>query len=49
MSKTQGDIIRDLHEILEETQINLSEDDLYEASLMFCLADHVRKVCSYDC
>lgn len=32
MSKTQGDIIRDLHEILEETQINLSEDDLYEAS-----------------
>lgn len=25
------------------------KDDLYEASLMFCLADHVRKVCSYDC
>ena len=24
-------------------------DDLYKASLMFCLADHVRKVCSYDC
>ena len=23
-------------------------DDLYEASLMFCLADHVRKACSYD-
>lgn len=25
------------------------KDDLYKASLMFCLADHVRKVCSYDC
>lgn len=24
------------------------KDDLYEASLMFCLADHVRKACSYD-
>lgn len=24
-------------------------DDLCEASIMFCLADHVRKVCSYDC
>lgn len=25
------------------------KDDLDKASLMFCLADHVRKVCSYDC
>lgn len=25
------------------------KDDLYKASHMFCLADHVRKACSYDC
>ena len=30
-------------------RVNVIKDDLDEASLMFCLADHVRKVCSYDC
>lgn len=30
-------------------RVNAIKDDLDEASLMFCLADHVRKACSYDC
>lgn len=30
-------------------RVNAIKDDLDEASLMFCLADHVRKTCSYDC
>lgn len=29
-------------------RVNVIKDDLDEASLMFCLADHVRKACSYD-
>lgn len=29
--------------------VDAIKDDLDKASLMFCLADHVRKVCSYDC
>lgn len=29
--------------------VDIIKEDLDEASLMFCLADHVRKVCSYDC
>lgn len=29
-------------------RVNAIKDDLDEASLMFCLADHVRKACSYD-
>lgn len=29
--------------------VDIIKEDLDKASLMFCLADHVRKVCSYDC
>lgn len=29
--------------------VDVIKDDLDKVSLMFCLADHVRKVCSYDC
>jgi hypothetical protein len=29
--------------------VDIIKEDLNKASLMFCLADHVRKVCSYDC
>lgn len=29
-------------------RVNVIKDDLDEASFMFCLADHVRKACSYD-
>ena len=29
--------------------VDIIKKDLDKASLMFCLADHVRKVCSYDC
>lgn len=36
------------HRFNQEREADI-KDDLYEASLMFCLADHVRKVCSYDC
>ena len=36
------------HRFNKEREVDI-KDDLYEASLMFCLADHVRKVCSYDC
>ena len=32
MSKTKGDVVKDLREMLEDGQINLNEDDLYEAS-----------------
>ena len=28
--------------------VDIIKEDLDKASLMFCLADHVRKVCSYD-
>jgi hypothetical protein len=36
------------HRFNQEREVDI-KDDLCEASLMFCLADHVRKVCSYDC
>lgn len=36
------------HRFNKEREADI-KDDLYEASLMFCLADHVRKACSYDC
>ena len=29
--------------------VDIIKEDLDKASLMFCLADHMRKVCSYDC
>lgn len=29
--------------------VDIIKEDLDKASLMFCLAEHVRKVCSYDC
>lgn len=29
-------------------RVDAIKDDLDEVSLMFCLADHVRKACSYD-
>ena len=29
--------------------VDIIKEDLDKASLMFCLADHVRKVCFYDC
>ena len=32
MSKNKGDVVKDLREMLEDGQINLNEDDLYEAS-----------------
>lgn len=29
--------------------VDIIKEDLDKAAFMFCLADHVRKVCSYDC